>query len=185
MARPTSTSSVAALHRSSSHSFSKASESSLELVAGLGVVGDAHFGATVQHRSRVRADPTQPNLRQVHLLQAELLEELEQAGFAVAAGDLGENVTTAGIDLLGLATGTVLRLGPDVLLGITGLRNPCVQIDRFRRGLRAAVIDRDEDGSPVLRAGIMAVVLRGGTVTVGDPVEAAPPPGPPVRLVRV
>jgi MOSC domain-containing protein YiiM len=176
---------VTALQRSGTHSFSKTPASSLELVAGAGVVGDAHYGATVQHRSRVAVDPTQPNLRQVHLLQSELFAELAAAGFDVAPGDLGENVTTVGVDLLGLATGTVLRLGPDVLLGVTGLRNPCGQIDRFRRGLRAAVIDHDADGATIRRAGVMAVVLRGGTVHVGDTIESAPPPGEPVPLERV
>ncbi len=176
---------VTALHRSSGHTFSMTAEASLELVAGMGVVGDAHHGATVQHRSRVRADPTQPNLRQVHLLQSELFDELADAGFEVAPGDLGENVTTSGVDLLGLATGTVLRLGPEVLLAVTGLRNPCGQIDRFRRGLRAQVIDRDPDGEPIRRAGVMAVVLRGGTVTVGDAIEVSLPPGEPFPLERV
>jgi MOSC domain-containing protein YiiM len=176
---------VTALHRSSTHSFSKSAEPSLDLVAGLGVVGDAHFGAAVQHRSRVRADPSRPNLRQVHLIRSELFDELADRGFDVAPGDLGENVTTAGVDLLGLATGSVLRLGSEVLLGVTGLRNPCVQIDRFRRGLRSAVIDHDEHGEKVLRAGIMAVVLLGGTVHVGDPVQVAAPPGEPVPLERV
>jgi MOSC domain-containing protein YiiM len=157
---------VAAVHRSSSHSFSKFAEDSIMLVEGLGVQGDAHLGETVKHRSRVARDPTQPNLRQVHLLHAELFDELMAAGFAVWPGDLGENITTRGIDLLGLSAGTRLHIG-QAAITVTGLRNPCSQLDRFQPGLMAAVLDRDAQGQLVRKAGVMGVVLAGGEVRVG------------------
>lgn len=162
---------VDAVHRSGSHSFSKFAEEAITLVAGLGVAGDAHAGATVKHRSRVRRDPSQPNLRQVHLIHAELFDELMAAGFAVWPGDLGENVTTRGIDLLGLSTGARLRLGAAAVVEITGLRNPCAQIDKFQPGLMAAVLDRTADGQLVRKSGVMGVVLQGGAVQPGDPIE--------------
>jgi MOSC domain-containing protein YiiM len=162
---------VAAVHRSSSHSFSKFAEDSILLVEGLGVQGDAHLGKTVKHRSRVARDPTQPNLRQVHLLHAELFDELIALGFAVWPGDMGENITTRGIDLLGLSAGTRLYIG-DAVIEVTGLRNPCSQIDRFQKGLMAAVLDRDAQGRLVRKAGVMAVVLTGGEVRIGDPIRA-------------
>src|SRR3954453_8819492 len=140
---------VAAVSRSAPHSFSKRNEDSIRLLAGFGVAGDAHGGATVKHRSRVARDPSQPNLRQVHLIHAELFDELRAAGFEVSPGDMGENVTTRGIDLLGLSTGTRLRLGEEALLEVTGLRNPCVQLDRFRPGLMKAVLARDAAGNLV------------------------------------
>lgn len=155
------------------------------LVAGMGVEGDAHFGATVRHRSRVAADPTQPNLRQVHLLQGELLEELSAAGLTVAPGALGENITTRGIDLLASSTGTILRVGEDVLVAVTGLRNPCRQIEHFQDGLLDRVLDRDVDGRLIRRAGVMGVVVRGGKVTVGATIDAQPPPGTFVHLEPV
>lgn len=138
--------SVVAVHRSADHAFSKTPEPAIRLLAGVGVEGDAHAGARVQHRSRVRADPDQPNLRQVHLIHRELLTELADAGFSVQPGGLGENVTTSGVDLLGLPVGAVLRLGSEALVVVTGLRNPCRQIDGFVPGLRAAVQDRADDG---------------------------------------
>ena len=156
------------LHRSASHSFSKYEHDALVLVAGLGVEGDAHFGATVKHRSRVKADPLQPNLRQVHLMQTELLDELRTAGFSVGSGDLGENITTAGVDLLALPVGTVLRIGDRALVALTGLRNPCSQINDFQSGLLKEVVDRDADGRIVRKAGVMGVVVLGGTVERGD-----------------
>jgi MOSC domain-containing protein YiiM len=168
---------VEAVHRSGSHSFGKFAEDAITLVPGLGVQGDAHAGATVKHRSRVRRDPTQPNLRQVHLIHAELFDELVERGFAVFAGDLGENVTTRGIDLLALSTGTRLKLGPSALVEVTGLRNPCSQIDKFQQGLMQAVLDRDEEGHLVRKAGVMAVVLQGGEVRPGDAIEVLPPAG--------
>ncbi|WP_380168742.1 MOSC domain-containing protein [Jannaschia sp. R86511] len=176
---------VEAVHRSGQHEFSKAREDQVDLVAGLGVAGDCHAGAQVQHRSRVRRDPTQPNLRQVHLVAGELLDELAAAGHDVGPGDLGENVTTRGVDLLGLATGATLRLGPDALVTVTGLRNPCRQIEAFSTGMLARVAHRDHDGTVVRRAGVMGVVVLGGTVSPGDQVLVAPPPGEPVPLAPV
>jgi MOSC domain-containing protein YiiM len=177
--------SVVAVSRAAEHTFSKVNEPAIRLVAGLGVEGDAHAGATVQHLSRVARDPTAPNLRQVHLVHAELLDELRGGGFDVAPGDLGENVTTRGVDLLGLPTGTRLRLGDAAVVEVTGLRNPCVQLDRFGRGLMAAVLDRDEEGRLVRKAGVMAVVLADGEVAVGDPIAVEPPEPPHTPLAPV
>ena len=171
------TATVLAVHRSGSHSFSKHAEGAVTLVAGLGVRGDAHCGATVRHRSRVVRDASQPNLRQIHLLQAELFDELMDAGFPVWPGELGENITTRGIDLLGLAAGTRLHLGAGAVIELTGLRNPCSQMDKFQRGLMAAVLDRDNAGNLVRKAGVMAVVLSGGEVQPGDAIRVAPPAG--------
>lgn len=176
---------VTAVSRSAAHRFSKPNERAIRLLAGLGVDGDAHAGATVRHRSRVACDPTQPNLRQVHLIHAELHDELLAAGFAVSPGAMGENVTTRGLDLLGLPTGSRLRLGPDALVEVTGLRNPCRQLDRFRPGLMAAVLDRDAEGRLVRKAGIMGVVLAGGAVRPGDAVQVELPPGPHRPLLPV
>ncbi len=172
------TSRVLSVGRDDAHRFSKPPQPQIELVAGLGVAGDAHAGATVQHRSRVRRDPTQPNLRQVHLLHAELFAELAGQGFDVVAGDLGENITTSDLDLLGLPTGTRLRLGADALIEITGLRNPCYQIDDFGDGLLKAVLSRAPDGTVVRKAGVMAVVLVGGTVRPGDAITVDLPAMP-------
>ena len=174
--------SVAALHSSDGHTFSKTGRHEVMLVAGLGVEGDAHAGPTVKHRSRVAKDPTQPNLRQVHLVHGELHDELRAAGFEVAAGAMGENITTRGIDLLSLPTGTVLRIGETSLVAITGLRNPCRQIEAFQPGLQGALLDRDPDGSVVRKAGVMGVVVLGGPVTEGDPIEVRLPPGRPNPL---
>jgi MOSC domain-containing protein YiiM len=176
---------VVAVSRSRTHSFSKRTEMSIRLLPGLGVDGDAHMGATVKHRSRVRVDPTMPNLRQVHLIQTELHDELRQRGFDVHPGDVGENITTRGVDLLGLPTGAVLRIGDDAVVQITGLRNPCIQLDRFQPGLTAAVLDRDAAGQLIRKAGIMAVVLAGGDVRPGDPIEIELPAEPHRRLEPV
>jgi MOSC domain-containing protein YiiM len=175
---------VLSLARAAGHAFSKETVASLTLLTGLGIEGDAHCGETVKHRSRVAVDPTQPNLRQVHLIQAELFEELAAKGFAILPGDLGENVTTTGIDLLALPTGTRLTIG-EALIEVTGLRNPCAQIDTFRPGLMKAVLDRAADGSLIRKAGIMAVVVTGGRIAVGDPIAAALPPEPHRPLERV
>lgn len=169
---------VVAVAASPTHSFSKTTQSAISVIAGLGVQGDAHCGVTVKHRSRVAQDPTQPNLRQVHLIHAELHDELNAAGFRVAAGDLGENVTTRGMDLLALPTGTRLHLGDAAVVKVTGLRNPCVQMDRFQDGLMQATLDRDAHGELVRKAGIMAVVLTGGDVRPGDPIRVELPPEP-------
>lgn len=169
--------SVVAVHASGLHSFSKFAEPSIHLTAGLGVDGDAHAGLTVKHRSRVARDAFAPNLRQVHLLHAELFEELMEAGFAVWAGDLGENVTTRGIDLLALPTGTRLHLGDAAVVELTGLRNPCSQLDRFQRGLMAATLGRDDRGGLVRKAGVMAIVRESGGIREGDPIRIELPAG--------
>lgn len=176
---------IAAVSRSGGHTFSKPNEESMRLLAGLGVEGDAHMGATVKHRSRVRQDPTQPNLRQVHLIHAELQDELRAAGFEVAPGEMGENITTRGVDLLALPTGTRLRLGADAVIEVTGLRNPCVQLNIFQPGLMSAVLDRAPDGALIRKAGVMAIVLTGGDVTPGDPVEVTLPAHPHEALAPV
>ena len=173
---------VSAVSSNGVYSFTKPNRESITLLEGLGVDGDVHAGVTVKHRSRVRRDPSQPNLRQVHLIHEELFEEVREAGFEVGAGALGENVTTRGIDLLGLPKGTLLRLGDEAVVEVTGLRNPCLQIDGFRKGLLKEVVRRDEDGSTRLKAGIMSVVLAGGVVRPGDPVTVELPDGPHVPL---
>jgi MOSC domain-containing protein YiiM len=176
---------VAAVSRGARHLVSKPNELAIELVAGLGVQGDAHAGATVKHRSRVARDPSQPNLRQVHLIHAELHDELSAAGLPVSAGQMGENVTTRGIDLLGLPTGARLHLGRDAVVEVTGLRNPCTQLDEIAPGLMAAVLSRDEHGRLVRKAGIMGIVLAGGQVCPGDPIEVELPPEPHCPLEAV
>lgn len=169
---------VTAVSSDSRHAFSKPGRDAIRLLEGLGVEGDAHLGRTVQHRSRVARDPSQPNLRQIHLLHAELHEALRAQGFEVVAGEMGENVTTTGLDLLGLPTGTLLHLGGTAVVEVTGLRNPCLQLDRFRPGLMAATLDRDADGRLIRKAGVMAIVLAGGTVRPGDPVRVVLPAAP-------
>ncbi|MFC7406695.1 MOSC domain-containing protein [Georgenia alba] len=177
--------SVLAVHLSPSHTFSKTPVAEIDLVEGIGVRGDAHAGATVKHRSRVAADPSQPNLRQVHLIHHELFEELTLAGYDVAPGQLGENVTTAGIDLLGLPVGTRLRLGEDAVVAVTGLRNPCQQINDFRSGLLKQVLRKGPDGEVVRLTGVMGTVARGGTVRPGDAIVVDLPPEPHHPLTRV
>ncbi|MBW8843805.1 MAG: MOSC domain-containing protein [Burkholderiales bacterium] len=176
---------VAAVWASATHSFSKFVAPELRLIAGQGVEGDAHCGVTVKHRSRVAQDPTQPNLRQVHLIQGELFDELAARGFGAQPGELGENLTTRGIDLLALPRGTELHVGPDVVLRVTGLRNPCPQIENFEAGLLKAVVDRDADGEIVRKAGIMSIVLTGGVVKPGDAIGVRLPPRPHQKLERV
>jgi len=173
---------VAAVCRDGGHRFSKPNADEIVLLTGLGVEGDAHCGVTVQHRSRVAVDPTRPNLRQVHLIHAELHDELREQGFDVAPGQMGENITTRGLDLLGLPRGAVLRLGPRAVVRITGLRNPCNQINDFRPGLLKAVLDLDDEGHPVRKAGIMGVVLQGGPVRPGDPIGIDLPDQPHLPL---
>ena len=176
---------VEAVSRSPVHSFSKPPCPTIELIAGLGVAGDAHAGETVKHRSRVARDPSQPNLRQVHLIQAELHDDLRAQGFDLAPGAMGENVTTRGLDLLALPRGTRLRLGAAAVVEITGLRNPCYQLDDYRAGLMQATLERRPDGALVRKAGVMAVVLAGGTVEPGDPIAVELPPEPRVPLEPV
>ncbi|QCI68437.1 MOSC domain-containing protein [Phreatobacter stygius] len=175
---------VLAVSRNGSHGFSKTPCPAITLLAGLGVEGDAHAGETVKHRSRVAVDPTQPNLRQVHLVHAELFDELRAKGYAIAPGDIGENITTLGLDLLGLPTGALVTIGTAVI-EVTGLRNPCIQLDRFRPGLTAAVLDRDSQGRLVRKAGIMGIVRAGGQVRPRDPIGVTLPAEPHRPLERV
>ncbi|MFF4590141.1 MOSC domain-containing protein [Streptomyces sp. NPDC001388] len=177
--------SVSAISSNGTYSFTKPNRDGITLVAGFGVEGDVHAGATVKHRFRMRKDPSQPNLRQVHLMHEELFEEVRAAGFEVGAGQLGENVTTRGLDLLGLPVGARLRLGAEAVVEVTGLRNPCAQIDAFQKGLLKQVAGRDAHGRPVFRAGIMSVVLSGGVVRPGDPITVELPDGPhrPLEIV--
>lgn len=176
---------VVAVARDALHAFSKPRAESIRLLAGLGVDGDAHAGTTVQHLSRVRRDPTQPNLRQVHLMHAELFDELAAAGFAIAPGELGENVTTRGVDLLALPRGTRLALGDDAVVEVTGLRNPCAQIERFAPGLLAATLEHRADGTLVRKAGVMAIVIAGGAVAPGAAVRVMLPAPPHAALQPV
>ncbi|MFF9767168.1 MOSC domain-containing protein [Streptomyces sp. NPDC014636] len=176
---------VTAVSSNSEYSFTKPNRDSITLLAGLGVEGDVHAGVTVKHRSRVAQDPTQPNLRQVHLIHEELFAEVGAEGFEVVAGDLGENITTRGIDLLGLPVGTLLRIGDDAVLEVTGLRNPCVQIDNFQDGLLKRVVGRDEAGNLVRKTGIMSIVKKGGAVRPGDTIKTELPSGPHLPLDRV
>lgn len=175
---------VVAVHLSPAHTFSKTHAEAITLLEGLGVEGDAHCGATVKHRSRVAADPSQPNLRQVHLIHSELFDDLRQAGYDVHPGQLGENVTTHGLDLLGLPVGTRLTIG-DAVIAVTGLRNPCQQINDFRPGLLKQVVRTDADGVVVRLAGIMGTVARGGRIAPGDGIAVELPPAPHHRLTRV
>ncbi|MGQ3050751.1 MAG: MOSC domain-containing protein [Roseateles sp.] len=176
---------VAAVWASATHSFSKFAQAELQLIAGQGVAGDTHCGVTVKHRSRVAKDPTQPNLRQVHLIQGELFDELARRGFGVQPGKLGENLTTRGIDLLALPRDTELHIGGEVVLRLTGLRNPCPQIENFETGLLRAVVGKAANGELVRKAGAMSVVLAGGVVRPGDTISVRLPPLPHARLERV
>jgi MOSC domain-containing protein YiiM len=169
---------VKAVSLKPSHGVGKLPRDSIRLVEGLGVAGDAHSGEKVKHRSRVRRDPTQPNLRQVHLIHSELHDELSVRGLRVDPGAMGENVTTSGVDLLGLPAGTLLRLGEEAVVEVMGLRNPCVQLNEIHDGLMDATLERAEDGSLIRKAGVMGVVRRGGEVAAGDPIEVELPPVP-------
>jgi MOSC domain-containing protein YiiM len=176
---------VTAVARLATHAPSKPTEDSIRLIAGIGVEGDAHAGETVKHRSRVRRDPTQPNLRQVHLIHAELHDELGEAGFDVAPGEMGENVTTRGIDLLALPTGTILHFGEGAAVEVKGLRNPCVQLDTVHPGLMQATLDRDENGGLIRKTGVMGIVIQEGEVRPGDPIAVELPPEPTKPLEPV
>jgi MOSC domain-containing protein YiiM len=176
---------IEAVSSGTSHGIGKENADAIRLVVGLGVEGDVHSGATVKHRSRVRRDPTQPNLRQVHLIHGELHRELAGQGFEVRPGEMGENVTTSGVELLALPTGTRLRLGHEAVVEVTGLRNPCNQLDGLAPGLMQAVLDRDAEGELVRKSGVMGVVLAGGDVRPGDPIEVELPAEPHVPLAPV
>lgn len=179
------TAKVMAVCISAAHTMSKVDQQSIRLIEGLGVEGDAHAGTTVKHRSRVRQDPSQPNLRQVHLIPGELHDELRAKGFDLAPGQMGENITTRGIDLLALPKGARLRIGNDAVVEVTGLRNPCTQLDGLQPGLMSAVLDRDVGGVMVRKAGIMGIVVKSGAVKPGDAITTLLPPKPFVPLDRV
>ncbi|HYF08162.1 MAG TPA: MOSC domain-containing protein [Acetobacteraceae bacterium] len=176
---------IVAVSRAGAHRFSKRPEFFIRLIAGQGVEGDAHAGATVKHRSRVARDPTRPNLRQVHLLHEELLDELNAQGFSLGPGAIGENVLTRGLDLLALPAGTHLALGQEAVVEVTGLRNPCIQLDRYRAGLMRACLGRAPDGGLIRKAGVMAVVTAGGTVRAGDVIGCTLPEPPHRPLAPV
>ena len=177
---------VTAVSVSATHTMTKPRAEAIRLLEGLGVEGDAHSGETVKHRSHVRRDPTKPNLRQVHLIHSELHDELAAQGHpGLRPGEMGENVTTAGVDLLGLPVGTKLRLGDEAVVEVTGLRNPCAQLDGVQPGLMKATLDRDEEGNVVMKSGIMGVVLAGGEVRPGDRIGVELPPEPHVRMQKV
>jgi MOSC domain-containing protein YiiM len=176
---------VTAVSCSAQHTFSKANQEKIFLQADLGVEGDAHFGETVKHRSRVAVDPSQPNLRQVHLIHAELHDELQTAGFSIAPGQMGENITTRGIDLLSLPTGTRLYLGDTAVVELTGLRNPCTQLDKLQSGLMSAVVGRDTDGKLIRKAGVMGIVIESGEIRPREFIRIELPPEPHQPLDRV
>ncbi len=176
---------VVAVSLSPSHSFSKPNTFSIRLIEGLGVEGDSHFGETVQHLSRIKVDPTQKNLRQVHLITQELIDELQGKGFIITPGTIGDNITTLGIDLINLPTATRLKIGEHAVIEITGLRNPCSQLDKYQQGLTAAVLDRDENGKIIRRAGVMAIVICGGDISANDEITVELPPEPFIPLERV
>jgi MOSC domain-containing protein YiiM len=177
--------SVMAVCRGRLHAFSKQTVDRIQLVEGLGVHGDSHAGPTVQHMSHLRRDPFQPNLRQVHLIHSELFEELARAGYTVGPGALGENVTTSGVDLLGLPRDSLLHLGRTAVVRVTGLRNPCQQINDFADGLLKLVLLPGQGGEVIRKAGIMGVVERGGMVSPDDPIHVELPAGEHRRLRRV
>ncbi len=176
---------VIAVSRRRGHHFSKMPELSIRLVAGHGVEGDGHAGATVKHRSRVLRDPAQPNLRQVHLLHGELFDALRAQGFSVNPGDIGENILTRGVDLLGLPTGTRLQLVNTAMVELTGLRNPCIQLNRFLPGLLQATLEKGADGQLIRKSGVMAIVCATGDVHPGDPIVTCLPPMPHQNLAPV
>jgi MOSC domain-containing protein YiiM len=172
---PGATGTIVAVARDDAHRFSKPIRESITLIEGFGVDGDAHAGATVKHRSRVARDATTPNLRQVHLIHSELFGQVAARGHRVGPGQLGENVTTAGVDLLGLSRGTRLELGDEAVVEVTGLRNPCSQINGLSEGLMKELVFVNEEGETVRLAGVMSVVVAGGVIRPGDPIRVVPP----------
>ena len=176
---------VIAVSRSAQHTFSKPNQAVIDLIKGFGVEGDAHAGKKVKHRYLVEKDPKKPNLRQVHLIQAELLDELNAKGFSVDPGQLGENITTRGVDLLALPTGTKLQIDPEAVIELTALRNPCYQIDDFQKGMLKAVLDKDAEGNVIRKAGVMGIVLAGGKVQPNSAIQIELPPEPHHPLAYV
>jgi MOSC domain-containing protein YiiM len=175
--------SVVAVSIDGKHRFSKTPRLSVSLTKGHGIEGDAHYGPLVQHRCLARRAPTAANLRQVHLIPSELFDALRTRGFEVRPGNLGENITTLGLDLECLPLGTMLRLGASAIVRLTGLRTPCILIDRFEAGLK----DELRGGllGPRFRAGVMAIVSDGGEVSPGDLIRAVLPAPPHVVLPRL
>lgn len=176
---------IVALSKSKTHTLQKYEQETIYLMEGLGVEGDAHQGKTVKHRSRVAKDPFQPNLRQVHLIHQELMEELAEKGFFITPGMMGENITTRDIDLLNLPKDTILNIGKNARVKITGLRNPCLQLNTIQEGLMRAVLDKDADGNLIRKAGIMGIVVKSGIVKNGDEIEIILPEKPYKKLKRV
>lgn len=176
---------VKGLSKSGTHTFQKFASERITLLKGLGVEGDAHMGATVKHRSRVARDPSQPNLRQVHLIHGELHEELQGKGFEVAAGDMGENITTQGLALLDLPKGSILSIGATARIEVTGLRNPCKQLETIKKGLMKALLDKKSNGELIRKSGIMGIVLEGGVVELGDAIQIELPKEPHLKLEKV
>ena len=176
---------VVAVSRSDSHSFSKQNQESIELVAAYGIEGDVHAGATIKHRSRLAKEGDQPNIRQVHLLHTEIFEELKEQGYEVLPGELGENITTKGLDILAMPKGTRLHIGSSAIVELTGLRNPCGQIDDFQKGLKDALLDHDAEGNLIRKSGVMSIVIASGDVVPGDPIRVELPPLPHERMERV
>lgn len=169
---------VIAVSKSATHTMRKENHKAIRLLKALGVEGDAHLGVTVKHRSRVAQDPTQPNLRQVHLIHSELHEELKSKGFDIDYGQMGENITTQGVDVLQLPRGTRLHIGETAIIEVTGLRNPCHQLDGIQKGLLKAVLDHDLQGNLVRKAGVMSIVIEEGWVNVGDEIIVEMPNQP-------
>ncbi len=176
---------ITAVSKNATYAFSKPNQGSVHLLAGLGVDGDVHMGEKVKHRSRMLKNPDQPNLRQVHLIHSELHDELRAKGFDVSAGQMGENITTRGVDLLNLPKGTRLHLGNTAVVEVTGLRNPCEQINNFQDGLLKACVEKDEHGDIIRKAGVMSIVLVGGDVFPEDQIRVEYPKGPhePLQVV--
>jgi MOSC domain-containing protein YiiM len=167
-------SSVVAVHRKEEYGVFKEIQESVHLVKGFGVQGDAHMGTLVQHRYNKKQNPNQPNLRQVHLIQAELFDDLKELGLIVKPGEMGENITTRNIDIINLPLDTKLHLGDSAILQLTGLREPCGQLNTVQKGLKNAVLD--ESGKS--RVGVMSVVLRGGAVKADDLIRVELPSEP-------
>jgi MOSC domain-containing protein YiiM len=159
---------VVAVASKEKHEFSKRTRHAITLVEDHGVEGDVHAGRVIQHRYLAKKMPVMPNNRQVHLIASELFTELGLSGFNVSPGELGENITTAGLDLTNLPLGTRLRLGSSAVVEITGLRTPCSLIDRFQKGLKRAMIMKHEQ--PRFRCGVLGVAKATGKIAPGDPI---------------
>ena len=173
---------VVSVSLSPKHSFSKTPAAEIRILADLGVEGDAHAGEQVQHLYRVRKNPNAPNLCQVHLISTEFLDELHTLGFPLQPGEIGENLAVRGINLLTLPVGALLRIGADVVLQITGLRDPCQKLNSLAPGLMKACIARGSDGSVVRKAGVMSLAVTSGTIRPGDPILIELPPGEPLKM---